>query len=115
MKTNATRAKDYKFTADLWTFTTSTDAEGGVVRTFSFARSITLLAQTGMFGKMKVFMQDVDSDIIVGYQLHNFLDAAGTELQANAIWEIDQFQPNLNMWGVREGFVGRVTWVGVDA
>jgi hypothetical protein len=115
VKSNAHQAKSFKFSADLYTFTTTTDASGGEIRNYVFARSVTLRAQTGPFGKMAVFFDDADDDLTVGNRLHNFLDAGGVELQRNAVWELDQFQPNLNMWGRREGFVGRVIYVGVDA
>lgn len=115
MKTNAHKAKDYKFTADLWHYSSTTDAEGGEVRTYSFARKINLKALSGTFGKMKLYFPEDCADVINGMRLYNFCDAAGTEMQTNAIWEIDQFQPDLNMWGIREGFTARGTWNGIDA
>jgi hypothetical protein len=115
MKTNEFRKKEFKCTADLWKFTVTTDSQGGDIRHFTFARSINLFVATSQFGRLRLYFQDSESDIVVFCQLFNLKDAAGQELMPNSIWTIDQFQPNINEWQVREGFNGRATYFGVDA
>lgn len=114
MKTFAFRAKDYNFTADLWTFTEVTGPSGGSTLHFAFARTIKILAVTGMFGKITIFCQDSEADIQLKDQLMNIKDAAGVELNPGYVWAIDQFAPYINTWGHREGFKGRITFVAVS-
>lgn len=112
MKATTFKAKDFKFTADVWKYTERTDAEGGNIRTYVFDRAITLVAQTGMFGRLNLEFPDDCEDLFVGHRLENVKDAGGVELQKSAIWEIDQFVPNINLFGRREGFKGRAVWFG---
>lgn len=115
MKVDAFKKKDYSFTADLYTFTKTTDAAGGQVLNYKLARTIQLAAVTGMFGKMTVYFQDSEEDVVVNCQLQNLKDASGIEMNPGYIWAIDQFAPNINMWGHREGFRGRITFFGTPA
>lgn len=113
MKIDAFKAKDYSFTADLWTFTNTTDAQGGQVKHYVFSRNIQLILVTGVFGKMTAYFKDSESDIVLNDQLQNVKDASGQELNPGYVWTIDQFLPNINTWGHREGFKGRVSFSGL--
>lgn len=114
MKIDAFKAKDYSFTADLYTFTTQTDSTGNPVYTYTFARSISFAAATGIFGKMTVYLADTESDVRISDQLHKIKDASGAEMQSGFVWQVDQIQPNINTWGRREGFRGRLSFIGLD-
>jgi hypothetical protein len=113
MKIDAFKKKDYVFTADLWKFTTTTDASGGEVFHYSFDRTISLIVVTGIFGKLTCYFQDSESDIVLNDQLMQIKDAAGSELNPGYVWKIDQFVPNINVWGHREGFKGRISFIAI--
>jgi tRNA U55 pseudouridine synthase TruB len=63
MKIDSFKKKDYAFTADLYTFTKTTDAEGGEVDNYSLNRTISLIVVTGIFGKLTCYLQDAESDV----------------------------------------------------
>lgn len=113
MRISAFKNKSYSFTADLWTFTTSTDAQGGPILHYALSRNIQLILVTGVFGKMTAYFKDSESDIVLNDQLQNIRDASGQEMNPGYIWVIDQFLPNINIWGRREGFKGRVSYSGL--
>lgn len=116
MKISAFRNADYKFTADLWTYTESTDAQGGAVRTYSFDRTITLTAVTtaGTAGKMTLYFLESEADVRQFDQLYNFKGADGVELHPHGVWQIDFIGPNINIWGRREGLKARATMFAVS-
>lgn len=113
MKVDAFKKKDYSFTADLYTFTKTTDAAGGNVNTYTLARTIQFAAVTSVFGKMTVYFQDADADITLNCQLQKVKDKSGVEMNPGFIWLVEQVAPNINMWGHREGFRGRVSFFGI--
>lgn len=114
MKVSAFRNKETKFTADLWTYTTTTDASGGEIKHFAFNRTISFNAVTGNFGKVDVFLADSESDILIYHQLYSFKGPDGNELKQHGVWQVELVAPFINMWGHREGFKARVAQVGVD-
>jgi hypothetical protein len=113
MKIDAFKNKEYSFTADLYTYTNVTDASGSQTRNYALNRNISLILVTGMFGRMTCYLKDTESDVVVGDQLRNIKDASGEFLNTGWIWNIDQIQPNINAWGRREGFKGRLTFTGL--
>lgn len=115
MKMNAFRLNDPKFTADLWKYTVTTGVEGNDIRTFAFDRQITLTATTGSFGKMEIRLDESYDDVITLDQFYNLLGPDGNELMKNAIWQVDNIAPYINIWGHREGFKARLSFIGTDA
>jgi hypothetical protein len=113
MKISAFKNKDYNFTADLWTFTNVTDASGGQTKSYTLNRNIKLILVTGIFGKMTCYFQDSEADLQINDQLRNVKDASGNEMNPGFIWFVDQFVPNINSWGLREGFKGRISFNGL--
>lgn len=117
MKISAFRAADYKFTADLWGYTESTDAAGGEVRHYAFDRTVTLTATTtaGTAGKMTLYFLESEADVRQFDQLQNFKGPDGVELHPHGVWSIDFVGPNINIWGRREGLKARATLFAVNA
>lgn len=114
MLVSAFRNKESKFTADLWTYTISTDGSGGEVKTFVFNRTLTFSAVTGNFGKVDVFFQDTESDVLIFDQLYNFKGPDSHELKDKGVWQVEMIAPFINMWGHREGFRARVAQIGIQ-
>jgi hypothetical protein len=114
MKLSAFRGRDAKFTADLWKVTITTDTEGGAVFSYAFDRKITMTAFTGSFGKLEVWLEDSEDDVVALDQLFKLVGPDGNELAENAVWQFDVIAPYLNMWGHREGFKGRISAVAVS-
>lgn len=114
MKITAFRAKDYTFTADLWTFTQVTGPDGANSLKYAFNRTIQLVTVSGTFGKMNVYFKDSEVDVHPKHQLWNLRDSDGNELSKSAVWMVDSIAPFINVWGKREGFKGRIYYFGVN-
>lgn len=114
MKLNAFRNKDVLFSADLWTYTESTDAGGGNVKHFSFSRTIKFHAVAGAMGKVDAHFAESESDVRQLCQLYQFVGPDGVELESKGVWQVQLINPWINMWGRREGFRARLQWVGID-
>jgi hypothetical protein len=114
LKISAFRKSEAKYTADLWTFTESTDASGGTVRNFAFNRKITFSAVTGAFGKVDVYLADSEDDVRIFCQLFQLFGPDGNEMMEHGIWQVEMIAPYINMWGHREGFKARIAMIGVD-
>lgn len=114
MKVNAFRNRELKYTGDLWTFVTTRDAEGGAIRTFNFARSISFNAVTGNFGKVDAHFNETESDVVILHQVANFRGPDGKELQVNGVWQVEQIAPAINIWGRQEGYRVRLAFLGTD-
>jgi hypothetical protein len=112
MKTNT--FKKYEFTADLYTFSVSQDAEGGDIRSYQFERNISLSGSTTGLGRMFVFFKSSEDDVIELCQLFNFRDAGGNEIRTKGVWMLTNVEPLFNIWGHREGFKGRLEYVGIE-
>lgn len=98
--------KQFNFTADLSTFTTTTDSEGAPVFNYEFNRNIRLRAISTVAGRLFVFFKDTESDVITLCRLSNFRDASGEEIRPNGVWVLEQVEPQFNLYGHREGFKG---------
>jgi hypothetical protein len=112
MKVSAFRNKEPKYTADLWTFTITTDASAGSIRHYARSRTITFNAVTGSFGKLDAHFADTESDVVIMDQLQVLKGPEGFELFNFAIWQVELIAPVINVWGHREGFRARLAVVG---
>jgi hypothetical protein len=113
MKINTFRK--YTFTADLYTFLRSSDAQGGEVLQYFFNRSISMrLTSSGLGGKFSAFLLPEDDDVIAKCQLFNIKDETGKELIENGVYQVDSVEPIINVWGRLEGNKARVDFFGLD-
>lgn len=115
MKIVSFRAKEAMFSADLWSFATTTDAEGGSIKTYSFDRTIFFNAVTGNFGKTDVFFQESEHDVRAFCQLRNFKSPDGTEMMDKGVFQVEMISPFINIWGHREGFRARIAYFGITS
>jgi hypothetical protein len=115
MKAFSFREKDFgNFTADLYSYTTTTDASGGEIFTFNFNRTVPLIIVTGYFGRMTCYFRDSESDVRIQWRLYNVKDKTGQEMNPNFIYTLDQLEPNINVFGDREGYKARMTFFGAN-
>lgn len=112
MKTNTMRR--YEYSADLYTFTTSQDAQGGDVLTFNLNRTIKVHAVSGVAGKLMIYLKREDSDATSQCRLGRFLDATGTEIRPGGVWTLQETEPTFDMWGAPTGFRGRAVYIGTE-
>lgn len=115
MKINAFRNNDPKFTADLWKVTLGTGVEGETTRSFAFDRKVGFTAISGSFGKLEVRFDDSYDDLMTLDQFFNLYGPDGQELMENGVWQMDNVSPYINIWGHREGFKARLSFIGTDA
>lgn len=115
MKVSAFRNKETKFTAELWTYTSATDTEGGVIRTYSRNRNITFSCVTGNFGKVDAYFSDSEADVLALDQLKSFRGPDGNELVITGVWQVELIAPFINLWGHREGFRARLAVIGTQS
>jgi hypothetical protein len=106
--------KSYRFTADLWTFVRTGDVGGGEVLNYSFARTINLHAASSSANRLFVFFKESEFDAINLCQLYNFKDVNGNEMRLNGVYELATVEPQINLWGAREGFKGVAHFIGTD-
>lgn len=109
MKFHAFERDKYTFTADLYTYVVTRDGEGGPIYTYGYARTITLGAVTDQYARLVIFIRNEDTDVIPLCHLDNLKDSSGQEIWANGIWLINDMTPELNLWGIREGFRGHAS------
>lgn len=106
--------KKFNFTADLYTFTVTTDGEGGDVRTYNLNREVKVHVAPSNQGRLFVHFKAEDDDIEVNDQLFNLSDPLGTQIAENAIYQLSLVEPLLDMFGRRIGFKARAELVGYD-
>lgn len=107
--------KHFKFTADLWTFTTTLDSQGGEIKHYTFNRNISLRAATSTAGRLFVFFKETEGDVVVDCQLANFKDANGVVMRPGGVYILSQVEPSINVYGVREGFKGVAQYWAIDS
>jgi hypothetical protein len=115
MKIASFRDKELKFTASLYTYTVTTDASGGEVRNYALNRTISFNAVTGNFGKIDVFFSESDADIRSFDQLTNLTGPDGNEMMLGAVYVVELIAPFINIWGHREGFRARISYMGYQS
>lgn len=109
----AFKKKEAQFTADLWSFTETTDSTGNNVFHYFFVRNISFTAVTSVFGKMTAFFNDTESDVKINCQLQKLKDAGGNEMNPGFIWLIDQYAPEINIFNRKEGYRARIKFSGL--
>lgn len=112
MKLNTFQRHD--FTANLWRFQATTDGSGGTVRTYFLDRNINVRVVTSVAGRLFIYFMDSEHDAVNKCLLYNLKDASGTEVRDGGVWELDKCEPNMNVWGLREGFKGIANYLGSE-
>lgn len=103
-----------RFTAELWHFTTTRDAEGGEINNYFLDRVIRLNATTSGQGRLFIFLGPDDDDIVLKDQIMGLRDSNGTTVVQGGIWEVADTEPIFDMYGRRQGFKVRCEFFGID-
>lgn len=100
----------FRYTADLWNYTVVSDpADGHNTNVYSYARPITLDVTQNLQGRLGITFGEDASDVMLAARLHRVKDINGTELYPGGIYVLSLVTPNLNVFGVREGFRASAT------
>lgn len=103
--------RKYDYTADLWKFNATSDAEGGVIKEFYFSKRINLTITTDRSGSLLCVYPEQHT---IGDQLRDIRDRNGREFMVNTIWQILGIVPVINGFGLFEEYRGRSGYVGLN-
>lgn len=101
--------KKYPFSADAWSFNTTTDGEGGNNLNYFLLRPITLDVVQDSFGRILCMFKDSEGDFKPSMRLLSLRDKNGLELYPNGVWTLDTFEPDITTYNLREGFRARAS------
>lgn len=98
-----------QFTAELWNYNSVTGPDGINTRTYFFKRNIELDVSQTLLGKLSVLLGEDAGDAMLSARLHKLKNKDGVELYPGGIYVMSLLTPNMNPFGVREGFRATAT------
>jgi hypothetical protein len=110
-----TSFKRFDFTAGLWTYTITRDSTGGAIYHYVFNRNIKVRATASGFGKMYVYLQLTENDVVDNCQLTDFVGPDGSEIMKGGVWQLTKVEPIFNTFGYMEGYKGQATYAGTTS
>lgn len=112
MKTNTN--KNYKFTADHYSYVLLPPAEGSNVNIPDYAdvpQGITCNVSVNFVGQLNIESQ---TKMQIDSILRNLKDANGEEIYENGVWSITQTMPIINALALKDGYAYQATMISGD-
>lgn len=96
-------AKQYPYTADYYSYTVITSADGTVTerRYVTIPTQVKLSLSVNLLGDLVI---ESDSKFQINSYLKNVVDKNGEQIYTNGVWEIYQTAPLLSGLGTKEGY-----------
>lgn len=96
--------RTYKFTGDVYNYTTTTAVGGSTVYNYTFLKNIKIDLHSTSLGGVTMFFDEEAAEIMPRAQIRNIKDRTGQQMYPGSIWTLRGLIPSLTFFGTREGF-----------